>query len=276
MKVQSIDDLDPRIAQTLGYLGNTPALTSLANNRFCYFLYVPRNYFNLNRLSLLVLIHSSSRNASELRKEFAAFAEEQSCIILAPLFPIEPDDPRDSAGYKMLKYGDIRYDQIVLSMVREVHARYSRVDVERFFLFGFSGGGHFVHRFAYLHPHRLKALACGAPGSQTFPDDNQPFPKGVKDLQEIFGLPMQRQQLCSVPTMFIVGDADTDTFYATARGRVIDNSIEGGRYRATARLEEAWRAAGINCHLHVVPSASHEEEKMLDDVMLFFRKLLEN
>jgi pimeloyl-ACP methyl ester carboxylesterase len=160
-------------------------------------------------------------------------------------------------------------------MAEEVRARYNRVDSERFFLFGFSGGAQFVHRFAYLYPQRLKGIACGAPGSQTLPDDTRLYPEGVKDMQQVFGLPMQRQQLCLVPTMFIVGDTDTDTFYATARGRPLDSSIKNGRFGATARLEEAWRAAGVDCYLHVVPGASHEEEKMTEHVMAFFEKCLE-
>lgn len=272
MSIQSVENIDPRVAQSLGYLGNTPAWTCITDNRFCYFLYVPKSYYTLKRLGLLVLIHQSRRNASEIRAPFVPFAEEHSCIILAPLFPIRPNDPQDSAGYKLLQGNDVRYDKVVLSMIDEVSARYTRVDVSRFFLFGFSGGAQFVHRFAYLYPQRLKALACGAPGSQTLLDEARPWPQGVSDLEQIFGLPLQWNELSKVPTIFVVGDADTDTFYATARGRTLDPSIQNGRYGATVRLEENWRAAGATCHLHVVPGASHEEVQLLGPVISFFEK----
>ena len=36
---------------------------------------------------------------------------------------------------------------------------------QRFALFGYSGGGHFVHRFFMLHPQRLWALSIGAPAA---------------------------------------------------------------------------------------------------------------
>ncbi|KAJ5184240.1 hypothetical protein N7492_001856 [Penicillium capsulatum] len=274
MSTSSLEDLDPSVAQILGYLGNTPAWTCGADHRFCYFLYVPKNYYRLDRLDLLVLMHQSRRNASEIRQPFVSFAEENSCLILAPLFPIAPDDPRDSAGYKLLQGADVRYDHIVLTMIDEVRARYTRVQVDRFFLFGFSGGAQFAHRFAYLHPQRLKALACGAPGSQTFPDTTRPWPEGVKDLEQVFGRQIAWQQLSKVPTMFIVGDADTDTRYATARGRALDPSIENGRLGATTCLEESWRAQGARCHLHVVPGVSHQEHELLRPVADFFIKCM--
>lgn len=274
MSTESVDSIDPKLARSLGYLGNTPAWTCVADNRFCYFLYVPKGYYSLDSLSLLVLIHQSRRNASEIRIPFVPFAEKHSCIILAPLFPIAPNDPRDSAGYKLLKGSDVRYDRIVLSMIEEVSARYTRVNVDRFLLFGFSGGAQFVHRFAYLYPQRLKALACGAPGSQTLPDETRSYPEGVKDLEQVFGLRMAWQPLSNVPTMFIVGDADTDTSYATARGRTLDPSIQNGRFGATTRLEESWRGAGANCQLHVVPGVSHTENELLGPVVSFFEKCL--
>ncbi|KAJ5650392.1 uncharacterized protein N7484_004115 [Penicillium longicatenatum] len=270
----TVDSLDPRIAQELGYLGNTPAWFCAANNRFSYYLYVPQNYYKLKTLSLMVLIHSSSRNASELRKQFTEFAEKISCIILAPLFPLERDDPYNSEGYKVIKYNDLRCDQILLSMADEVGARYRRLDMERFLMFGFSGGAQFVHRFAYMYPQRLRAIACGAPGSQTLPDVTRPYPEGVKEMEQIFGIKMQWHQLCSIPSFFIVGEADTDTFYAKARGRVVDPTQQG-RYGLTVRLEKAWRLAGANCYLHVVPGASHEEELMIGSVISFFETCLE-
>lgn len=142
-------------------------------------------------------------------------------------------------------------------------------------MFGFSGGAQFVHRFVYLYPQRLRAIACGAPGAQTLPDVTRPYPEGVKDLEQVLGLKMQWRQLCSVPSFFIVGDADTDTFYATARGRVVDPS-QHGRYGSTVRLENAWRAAGANCYLHVVPGTSHQEELMIGSVMSFFEGCQKN
>ncbi|KAJ5159573.1 uncharacterized protein N7482_006577 [Penicillium canariense] len=276
MDSQSVDNMSPRVALSLGYLGNTPAWTSIADTRMCYFLYVPQNYHALKRLQLIVLIHSSYRTASELRTHFAEFAEKYSCLVLAPLFPVRPDDPKDCRGYKKLKDGDIRYDKIVLSMAEEVQARYKKVDIDRFLMFGFSGGGQFVHRFAYLHPQRLRAIACCAPGSQTLPDETRSFPEGVKDLQEVFGISIQWEVLRRVPAMFIVGGDDTDTFYVTARGRTLDPEVQNGRVGATVRLEKYWREAGAQSHLLVVPGVSHQEDQLLGHVMLFFQRCLED
>ncbi|KAJ5256924.1 hypothetical protein N7478_013028 [Penicillium angulare] len=219
----------------------------------------------------MVLIHSSQRNAPEMRKTFAPFAKKHSYMILSPLFPVETGDFQDTAGYKVLKSGEIRYDLVLLSMVEEVYMRYTELDVNRFLLFGFSGGGQFVHRFAYLYTERLKAVVCGAPGSKTFPDDTKPYPQGVKDLERVFGLRMQWKQLCTAPTLFIVGDAHTSILYTKARGKWIEVAEEG-RYGGIVRLEAAWRTAGARCKLNVVPGVSHEMNRMMNYAEAFFEE----
>ena len=69
-------------------------------------------------------------------------------------------------GFKYMREGDIRYDRVLLAMVDEV-AQKLETRFDRFMMFGFSGGGHFVHRFFYLHPGRLLAASIGSPGAVT-------------------------------------------------------------------------------------------------------------
>lgn len=269
-----IDGLDRATAKELAYLGKVPAWTCTADSRFSYHLYIPENYHSLETLDLVVLVHGSGREAQTLRDEFASFAEEHSCVVLAPLFPIGYGDPFDTSNYKLVNYRDIRYDHVLLSMVDEVKSRYTKTQSQKFFLYGFSGGGQFVHRFAFLHPKRLHALVCGAPGSHTEIDHTRNYPQGVKDFESIFGQPVQWTDLKSVPTMFIVGDADVDTSYINARGGVLDEDSKHGRYVAIQRWEKRWRqSGGISC-LCVVSGAEHEEAKMWPDVWAFLKTRL--
>lgn len=67
--IQSLDNIDPRIASELLYTGSNPGLDLYIRSPIllkCYFLYVPRNYYTLPKqtrsLNLIVLMHGSSRN----------------------------------------------------------------------------------------------------------------------------------------------------------------------------------------------------------------------
>ncbi|WP_425450163.1 hypothetical protein, partial [Virgifigura deserti] len=146
---------DGLAGRRLGYydVGATPFFACQADQRVSYCLYVPRDYAIDGTASydLLVIMHGTGRLAAAYRDDFAKFAEEQGVIILAPLFPAGLVEPYELSNYKLLRYHDLAFDRLLLSMVAEVRERY-RLAGERFLLYGFSGGGHFTHRFLYLHP----------------------------------------------------------------------------------------------------------------------------
>ncbi len=144
--------------------GATAVFACKADPRFSYCMFVPPDDDgDIAGHELIVAVHGTGRTMNAYRDGFAPFARYNKCVVLAPLFPIGPlgDDYRD--GFKYLIEGDIRYDHVLLAMVKEVGDRLDRT-FERFMLFGFSGGGHFAHLFFYLHPDRLLAVSIGAPG----------------------------------------------------------------------------------------------------------------
>ncbi|MBL4603837.1 MAG: hypothetical protein JKY84_13915, partial [Emcibacteraceae bacterium] len=79
----------------LPYIGQTPFFACQFDQRFSYCLYVPKDYYTQTQdnFNLLVIIHGSARTAERYRNLFADFAEENQCIVLAPLFPIGIEDP---------------------------------------------------------------------------------------------------------------------------------------------------------------------------------------
>lgn len=109
---------------------------------------------------LVIVVHGSERRATAYRDAMVDFAEAQNCVVLAPLFPVGPFGDGHGDGYKYLVERDLRYDLALLDMVAETELRLG-LRFERFGLFGFSGGGHFVHRFFYLHAGRLPSPLAG-------------------------------------------------------------------------------------------------------------------
>ena len=136
---------------------------------------------------LVVAMHGTGRSFIAYRDAFAEFGRWNNCIVLCPLFPagVRGDGNRD--GFKYILEADIRYDLALLDMVEEVAERYG-LAFDRFALFGYSGGGHFAHRFLILHPHRLWAASIGAPGSVTLLDPTRDWWVGVRDIEERLGV----------------------------------------------------------------------------------------
>lgn len=177
--------------------GATTLFASRFDQRFSYCLSTFRPSTRrrvTSAIPLAVVVHGTGRTAQRYRDELAEFAEQHGCVVLAPLCPAGIGEPGELNSYKRIKHGDIRFDDVLLHIVNEVAARY-RLHSDRFLLHGFSGGGHFAHRFYYLHPHRLMGVSIGASGTVTLIDPTRPWWVGTADYAEIFNATLDVEQL---------------------------------------------------------------------------------
>ena len=254
-------------------LKRTPATACKADQRFSYCLYVPPE-LDPAKARVLVAIHGTERDHAALRDLFAPLAEQHGLIVIAPLFPCGINDPRDRENYKYIEYGDIRFDTLVLSMVDEVTERYG-ISADRFGLFGFSGGGHFVHRFFYMHPQRLDAVSICSPGSVTLLDQQRDWWVGVADMEARFGrwldLPAMRRTRVHVA----VGGADDATWEITHKpgsAAWMPGANDAGvtRVERAASLERSLREGGINVHFDILPGVRHERDRLVASATKFF------
>ncbi|MCZ7584965.1 MAG: hypothetical protein M5R36_17430 [Deltaproteobacteria bacterium] len=99
--------------------------------------------------------------------DYAAFADENKILLLAPTFNYDENDWYVQASYQ---YPEAWSGQAALDMVDEVAVR-TDVDKGHLFLFGFSAGAQFAHRFALLYPKRSVAVASHAAGGYTLPEE---------------------------------------------------------------------------------------------------------
>ena len=258
-------------------VGRTPATACRADQRFSYCLYVPPRGEAADR-RILVAVHGTERGNQAMRDLFSDLAEAFNLIILAPLFPCGVEEPYDRDNYKYIEYRGIRFDLILLSMIDEVAARYG-VDAERFALFGFSGGAHFVHRFYYLHPQRLSALSVCAPGSPTLLDSQKPWWVGVADMEARFGRSLDPPALRAVPVHLAVGDADTDTWEITHKpggAHWMDgaNATGATRVERLKTLEASLSAAGVQTWMDILPGVRHQRDALAQSAIAFFTQTL--
>lgn len=260
--------------------GRTTVFACRAEQRCSYCLYVPERYQEEGdeRHPLVILVHGTDRTAQQYRDSFADFAEAHGCIVLAPLFPCGLIEPDDVDNYKFIKFHDIRFDYVLLAMVDEVAARY-RVDAERFLLHGFSGGGHFAHRFFYLHPRRLRAVSVGAPGLVTLLEPERDWWVGVRDLEAQFGVRLDLDAMRAVAVQMVVGAEDTETWEITIPAGSqywMPGANDAGRTRIErlAALRASFERHGISVRHDIVAGAGHWGFDVLKPVKAFFADTL--
>jgi dienelactone hydrolase len=259
-------------------VGATTIFASRYDQRFSYCLYVPTAHApDGPPVPLVVLQHGTGRRGPQYRDNFADWAESHGCLVLAPLFPAGIDDPDDLHNFKFIRYGDIRFDHVLLAMVDEVAARFN-VSAERFFLHGFSGGGQFVHRFGYLHADRLAGLSIGAPGRITYLDDDRPWWIGTRTFSDEFGHPPQIEELRRVPVQMVVGADDVETWEINNPGG--SNWMDGADAYGVTRIErllalrDNFTEHGIAVRFDLVPGVGHEPMRVLEPVKDFFATIL--
>lgn len=260
----------------------TPFFAAQSDPRFCYCLFIPPEYEEKGDkdYNLIILIHGTERGPSQYREAFADFAARNDAIILAPLFPCNSFGGYDLDNYKFIECNGVRYDHVLLSMVDEVKAKY-RLKDEGFLMFGFSGGGHFTHRFFYLHPERLKAVSIGAPGMVTLLDDRFDFWTGTRDLEEKFGKPLNYPAMRKVSVQMVIGAEDTELWEIGMNegdeGWMAGAELTGPftRRRKMDVLKESFENHGIAVQHDIVPEAAHMTKMMVPAVMNFFHKVLD-
>ncbi|WP_436698765.1 alpha/beta hydrolase [Nocardioides sp. BYT-33-1] len=250
--------------------GRTPSCAAQADPRFSYSLFVPEDLRDDEApLRLWVFVHGTGRRTELYLDAFAERARAERAIVMTPLFPIGIDGPNDIHNYKGIEAAGVRYDEVLLAMVAEVAERWS-VDVSRFFLHGFSGGGQFAHRFAMLHPDRLTAVSVGAPGQVTLPTAALWW-RGIGDLEERFGIAFDAAAFAAVPMQVVVGSLDDDS--ADLRAMGADRDV-AGRLTQARGLTEALRALGATVRLDVVQGAGHDGAAMIGAVEEFLAEQL--
>jgi predicted peptidase len=261
-------------------MARTAFFASRMDQRFSYCCYIPSGYQQNSgrRYPLTVLIHGSLRNADILRDEFIDFAEDNQCVLLAPMFPCGIEEPGDMHNYKHVLYRGIRFDLLVLDMIEEISALY-RLETNRVLMHGFSGGGQFVHRFFYLHPERLLGVSIGAPGTVTMPDEGSDWWVGTRRMKEIFGRSFAPQAMRQVPVQLVVGSEDKETSDVAVKPTSVfwmDGINDTGETRVDRlrALEKALLALGIEPRFDVVPGVAHNGSLIQKPVKAFFSMLL--
>jgi pimeloyl-ACP methyl ester carboxylesterase len=262
-------------------------------NRICdkdgqiFFLYIPGSVISEPKSSrILVSVHGFGSRKSDkksidrvkkITEIWSDFAEEKRWIVLAPHF----SKIFFNNNYQRLNFLGNRADIHLNKLLDLTSDLLPGIVTEKMILFGFSGGGQFVHRYLAFHPERVKCAVAGAAGWYLWPDSNLPYPLGMtfdgfpKDLRPNLRA-FFRSNLC-----IIVGERDSQqgAFRKSFRGYDLD-VIQGSSRKARAknwvdimrkRATEQGFAPRIT--IKIVQHAAHRlNNRIIDCAEQFFRE----
>ena len=231
--------------------------------RLMYYLYLPSR--GAAGAPVFVTVHGITRNAEDHARRFAPHAEEQGVVLIAPLFPagLFPRYQRlgrDGRGE--------RPDRVLDEIVAEVGAM-TGAKTDKLYLFGYSGGGQFVHRYTMAYPHRVMRYVVGAAGWYTFPDPDTRFPRGIKPRDDLPGVTFDPKAFLNVPGAVVVGERDAKADKALNQSARITLQQGGDRLERGRRWVSSMRQAALDVGLHtpyllhVLPDCGHSFQRCM-------------
>lgn len=182
-------------------------------------------------LGTLISVHGVTRRAQEQFARWLPFAERLQLTLVAPCFG------RDRfPGYQRLagRKGGLPADSALLRLLDHLRNE-GVVGGGPVFLFGYSGGAQFVHRFLLAHPDAADGAAVASAGWYTFPDRVTPFPYGLATAR--VPLASRLDAFLQKPVLVAVGEDDIQ------RDRQLRRRLWMDAWQGRTRVERAERWA---------------------------------
>ena len=181
---------------------------------------------------LLVLVHGISRRAIEQVMGFLGEAERLGVALLAPLF-----DKTYGQYQQVIDRHGTRADLALIDMM-EFMCREFGFEAQPTHLFGFSGGAQFAHRFAMIHPQRVRSMSVAAAGWYTMPDLRRRYPYGIRT-HPIPGATFDPSAFLRIDRHVYVGTADRSRDKSLRKSPRLDETQGSNR----AERAEHWAVA---------------------------------
>ena len=222
---------------------------------------------------ILFVMHGVKRNAAEYRDNWAFAAERYGFLLLCPEFSADhyPRKAYQLGGLVDAPDGWLPEEARTFGVIERIFdfvKEKTRNATGRYYLYGHSAGGQFVHRLVLFMPRaRFEKAVAANTGWYTMPVfGGKKFPyslrhSGISEtkLEEAFG-----RQL-----VVLLGGQDTNTDDPTlrksraARKQGAHRLERGHAFYATAKSEAARLGAELNWTLHTIPGAAHHDPHMM-------------
>jgi dienelactone hydrolase len=220
---------------------------------------------------IVFVMHGVKRNGKSYRDAWAPHSRKEGFLLLVPEFPEDeyPGEAYQQGRLRDRKGKPLPPEQWTFSVIEKLFDQAKAITgsrVEKYYLYGHSAGGQFVHRFVLFMPKARYARAVAAnPGYYTFPTQDAGYPYGLR------GTPIAGPIDAAVfgrDFVLMLGAEDTNrddpnlrkTPQADAQGLT---RLERGKNYFRAATDVAKKmGAKFNWRLVTVPGVGHSDPKM--------------
>ena len=220
---------------SIGYTDEVQRVTYASWNKpDVELLYVLPKEINKNT-KVLFIIHGGGRNVDKYLNLWRKPAIDKNVILVAPHFTRENYQFYATLGMAKSS-GNIIDNKVnwLTNSIASFHTFFKskfNLSTDTYFMFGFSGGSQFTHRYLmYGQDKAVEKAAIGSAGWYTF-INNEPFPYGIKNMPLE---PGRIEWLMSTEVLFLLGDKDNDPNHSSL------NSSKGARKQGNNRLSRGW------------------------------------
>lgn len=208
-------------------------------------------------VATLISVHGVTRQVREQLTGWATLADRLGLALVAPHF-----GEVDHQGYQRLaaRAGEPSSDIALLRLLDRLRTD-GRLRSGPVYLFGFSGGAQFVHRFAMAHPEVSAGVIVASAGYYTFPDRLTPFPYGLATRRS--SLDLRLEEFLRIPLLVVVGEADVHRDRRFRRRTWLDlwqghtRAERAERWAEALRREAERRGIPPNISFLRLPGAGH-------------------
>lgn len=226
---------------------------------------------------VLFVMHGSSRNARGYRKAWIPFANQYNFLLVVPEFTREhfPGGPEYNRG-NMFRRGEealqsrkVEESKWTFSMIEPLFDFVKQMTgnkSNRYYIYGHSAGGQFVHRLLLFKSDlRIRKAVAANAGWYTMPTFKDKYPYGLKGSG---ATPDQLKKIFGKKVTILLGEDDTDeqhrklrkTPKAMAQGK---HRLERGiTFFKTAKATATEIGAQFRWELKKAPDVGHSNRQM--------------
>jgi len=238
-----------------------------------YYIYVPGAAHNDQPMTALVALRGVGDDAEHFAASLVPAAEENGWVLVVPHFIY--GDWKKVETLKSEEETTLSWLDSLLGLLPDETSLQLR---PRVLLYGFSRGAQAAHRFAFMYPRRVLAVASMSAGSYTLPTDRSPtltpleFPMGVGDLSRYCGQRFNLEALRQVAFWVGVGEMDDSPDDVP---RSFDQYIGSNRVERARNFAKALQDHGVSVELTIVPRLGHQESEASRRAALTFLRALD-
>ncbi len=211
----STDDTTKSEVQTFLKYGNGKftfdSYKPLEDRPITVYTHLPKE--GATNLPLIFVLHGSSRSVVSNCGYWTDSARKYNFIVICPEFK-ESQFPGSAYYQNGMMYVNNQFadsTKWTYNLIEEIFTYLKEKDVtthDTYGIYGFSGGGQFVHRYAlFTNPKRASFIMPGGSGWYTLPNFSENFPYGLKNA------PFDENSLAGkfqLPITIIVGENDNN------------------------------------------------------------------